>query len=63
MLDSGIEFFRQHIILSNLVHVAGGYGLALVLLRHFPRSPLLTKNFGWLLIGLALVVHVYAYLG
>lgn len=61
MLASAMEFFSQHIILANLTHVAGGFGLALVLQRYFPGKNFLSAKIGWLLLGFALVIHIFAF--
>lgn len=31
MIERAIEFWRQHIILANLSHASGGFGLGVVL--------------------------------
>lgn len=61
MLASAMEFCSQHIILANLTHVAGGFGLALVLQRYFPGKVYLSDKVGWLLLAFALVIHIFAY--
>lgn len=62
MLASAMEFFSQHILLANLTHVAGGFGLALVLQRYFPGKIFMSAKVGWLLLGFVLVAHIFAYL-
>lgn len=62
MIEPIMEFFRQHIILSNAAHVAGGFGLALVLQHYFPGKPFFSVKLGWVLIALAIAVHLYAYI-
>lgn len=61
MFEPAMEFFSQHIILASLAHVAGGFGLALVLQRYFPGKFFLAPKTGWLLLGFALLIHTVAY--
>ncbi len=61
MFSSAMEFFSQHILLANLAHVAGGFGLALVLQRYFRGKVFLSDKVGWLLLAFALIVHIFAY--
>ncbi|MES2595760.1 MAG: hypothetical protein V4662_10515 [Verrucomicrobiota bacterium] len=56
-----IEFWRQHILLANASHAAGGFGLAVVLQRHLTGKPAV-KVLGWLLLAFALVTHAIAFL-
>lgn len=61
MFASAMEFFSQHIILSNFIHVVGGFGFALILQRYFPGKVFLSAKVGWLLLGFALAVHIFAF--
>ena len=60
MFDVAIAFWSQHIILSNLSHAAGGFGLAIVLQRYLRGQPFLPVIVGWVLLGFTLATHLYA---
>ena len=60
MIEHAIQFWSQHVILANLTHAAGGFGLALVLQRHFGGRPFLPVIVGWLLLAFTIAVHLYA---
>jgi hypothetical protein len=61
MFDAAIEFWSRNIILANLSHFAGGFGLALVLQHYIRGNTFLPVVVGWLLLGFVLVAHIYAY--
>lgn len=61
MIDAAIAFWSQHIILSNLSHAAGGFGLAVILQRYLRGQAFLPVIVGWILLGIALVTHLYAF--
>ncbi|MFZ2281079.1 MAG: hypothetical protein WAW39_24985 [Prosthecobacter sp.] len=56
-----MEYWRQHVLLANASHAAGGFGLAVVLQRHLAGKPAI-KALGWLLLAFALVTHLIAFL-
>lgn len=56
-----IEFWRQHILLANVSHAAGGFGLAVVLQRHLAGKPGV-RALGWLLLAFAVVTHLIAFI-
>ena len=60
MFETAIGFWSQHIILSNLSHAAGGFGLAIVLQRYLRGEPFLPVLVGWILLAFTLVTHLYA---
>ena len=61
MIKKVMEFFSQHIILANVNHTAGGFGLALILQHYLVGNPFLPVAVGWVLVGFYLVVHIYAW--
>ena len=61
MFEAAIGFWSQHIILSNLSHAAGGFGLAIVLQRYLRGEPFLPVLVGWILLAFMLVTHLYAF--
>ena len=60
MIEAAMTFWTQHIILSNLSHAVGGFGLAIVLQRYLRGEPFLPVVVGWILLGLTLATHFYA---
>lgn len=63
MIDAAIAFWRENVVLSNGVHAALGFGLAIVLQRYIRGQPFVPVAVGWLLLGFALVMHAYAWSG
>jgi hypothetical protein len=61
MIEAALGFWSQHIILSNLSHAAGGFGLAVVLQRYLRGEPFLPVIVGWILLGFAIATHLYAF--
>ena len=61
MLDTAIEFWSQKVILSNVSHAAGGFGLAVVLQRYLRGQPFLPVSVGWILLAFTVLTHVYAF--
>ncbi len=60
-LKGAIKFDRAHIYLSNLNHVALGFGTA-ILLQHYLRGDVfIPVSLGWLLVIFACTVHIYAW--
>jgi len=60
MFQTAMEFWRNHIILANASHGAGGFGIALVLQRYLRGNPFLPVLVGWILIGFSVAMHVIA---
>jgi hypothetical protein len=58
--DNPLEYWRHHILLANVSHAAGGFGLALVLQRYLAGKPTM-KVLGWLLLAFTLVTHFIAF--
>jgi hypothetical protein len=50
-----------NIILANLSHASGDFGLAVVLQQYLGDTPFLPVVVGWLLLGFCLAMHVYAW--
>ena len=61
MFDAAMAFWSQHIILSNLSHAAGGFGLAIILQRYLRGEPFVPVIVGWILLGFTLATHFYAF--
>ena len=61
MIERAIEFWRQHIILANLSHASGGFGLAVVLQQYLGGAPFLPVIVGWILLGFCWAMHLYAW--
>jgi len=61
MIEAAIEFWRENIILANLSHAVAGFGFAIVLQRYLRGEPFLPVVVGWVLLGFALVMHLYAF--
>lgn len=60
MIEHAIEFWRQHVLLANLSHVALGLGLAFVF-RRFIAGKRFVPHIGWILLAFAVFTHLYAF--
>lgn len=60
LIAKPMEYWRQHILLANASHAAGGFGLALVLQRYLAGRAGM-KMLGWLLLAFTLVTHLIAF--
>lgn len=65
MFENAMQFWSQHVLLSNASHGAGGFGLAIVL-QQYLRGKIGGKPFvpiavGWVLLAFCLVTHLYAF--
>lgn len=65
MFENAMQFWSQHVLLSNASHLAGGFGLAIVL-QHLLRGKVGGKPFvpvivGWILLAFCAVTHIYAF--
>ena len=63
MIGAAMMFWRENIILANALHASAGFGLALILQSYFRGQPFLPVMVGWLLLGLAAILHIYAFSG
>ena len=61
MFERQFDWARQHIILNNIHHAAGGFGLALVLQHYLAGSLFLPVAVGWALFGFTVVMHLYEF--
>lgn len=61
MLKGALQFDRQHVILNNLSHAAGGFGLAVVLQQYIAGNAFLSPAIGWALLAFTAAIHVYAW--
>lgn len=61
MIKEAIKFDRKHILLNNANHAAGGFGLAVILQHYLVGNVFLPVMIGWILLGFALVVHLYSW--
>jgi len=62
MFEKQKQFAREHIVLTSTHHLAGGFGLALVLQHYLNGNSFLPVVFGWILIGFSLAVHLYEFI-
>lgn len=60
-LKKAMKFDRQHLLLNNASHAAGGFGLALILQNYTLGNPFLPISVGWVLLGFSLIVHLYSW--
>lgn len=59
-IKHGLEFDRKHVLLNNANHLAGGFGLAVVLQNYLVGDPFLPVVIGWALIVFSAIVHLIA---
>jgi uncharacterized membrane protein YjfL (UPF0719 family) len=62
MFQGAVEFWSQNILLSNIVHVLGGFGLAIILQHYLRSKAILPVIVGWILLGFVIAIHTYAYM-
>ena len=62
MFDQPIKYFSKHVILSSVSHAAGGFGAALLLQHYLVGNAFLPVVVGWVALGFAAVIHLFAYL-
>jgi hypothetical protein len=60
MFEKQIELARRHIVLMNIAHAVGGFGLALLLQYYLSGNAFLPVLVGWILVAFTLIVHMYA---
>lgn len=56
----GMVYFSEHAILNSVAHFAAGFGLALLLQQLLVGNAFLPSVVAWLLIGIAVVIHIVA---
>ena len=61
MMKGTMKFDKNHIILNNLNHAAGGFGLAILLQNYMVGNPFMPVIIGWILLGIAVIIHVYSW--
>lgn len=61
MLKGALQFDRQHVILNNLSHAAGGFGLAVVLQQYVAGNAFISPLIGWVLLAFTIAIHFYAW--
>ncbi|MBI3627678.1 MAG: hypothetical protein HY220_02975 [Candidatus Sungbacteria bacterium] len=61
MIENAIHFWSQYTILANIVHVSGGFAVALLLQRYISGKAFLPTWVGWVLLIFAIAVHVVAF--
>lgn len=59
-IKHGLEFDRRHVLLNNANHLAGGFGLAIVLQSYLAGDPFLPVAIGWVLVAFSAIVHLIA---
>ena len=62
MFEKQKQFTREHIFLTSTHHLAGGFGLAIVLQHYLNGNSFLPVAFGWILVGFTLAVHLYEFI-
>lgn len=60
-IQQGISYWSEHVILANLSHALGGFGLALVLQHYLVGNPFWPVAIGWFALAFTLVTHIIAY--
>lgn len=59
MFERQLALARKHIIMTNLAHFAGGFGLALLLQHYLSGNSFLPVLVGWIFVVFSLTVHLY----
>lgn len=59
MFERQLALARKHIVLTNLSHFVGGFGLALLLQYYLSGNAFLPVMVGWILVAFTFIVHVY----
>ncbi len=54
-------YWRKHQLLANTVHIMGGVSITLILFRYLGQYYDNLELISWLLFGLFLLMHVYAW--
>lgn len=61
MFEKEMRFGRKHLLLSNLSHLVGGFGLALVLQHYLVGNTFLPVWMGWILVAFTAGFHIYEF--
>lgn len=61
MIENALSYWGHHVVLANLSHAAGGFGIAVVLQRYLRGQPFVPAWIGWVLLAFCLVTHVLAF--
>ena len=61
MFEKQQAWAREHIILNNVHHAAGAFGLAIVLQHYLAGNPFLPVAVGWVLLGFTVAMHLYQF--
>lgn len=61
MFEQPIRYWSKHVILSNISHAVGGFGLALLLQQYLVGNPFWPPIVGWAAIIFAIVTHLVAF--
>lgn len=61
MFEQPISYWSKHVILSNVSHAVGGFGLALLLQDYLVGNPFWPAIVGWVAIAFTLVTHFIAW--
>ena len=61
MFEKQQAWAREHIILNNVHHAAGAFGLAIVLQHYLAGNPFLPVAVGWVLLGFTVTMHLYQF--
>ncbi len=62
MIENAIHFWSQYVILANIVHVSGGFAVALLLQRYISGKAFIPTWVLWALLIFAIAVHVIAFI-
>jgi hypothetical protein len=55
-------YFSQHVILGNIAHVLGGFGLAMLLQNYIQGNAFLPAWMAWIMMIIAVAIHVKAFM-
>lgn len=61
MFEDQKKFARKHLYLTNANHLAGGFGLAIVLQHYLVGNAFLPVSIAWVLVAFMAAVHVYEF--
>ena len=61
MFEKQQAWAREHVILNNVHHAAGAFGLAIVLQHYLAGGPFLPVAVGWVLLGFTVAMHFYQF--
>lgn len=61
MIKQAISYWSKHVILANISHALGGFGVALILQHYIVGNPFLPVLIGWLALGFTVITHFIAY--